>query len=443
MLTKDLLRYTIQKEKIRPSLVDPKDPTRLSCARQLLEVFESAKGKSREVLLEESKEVADRIPVDAIFTRGLEKILLDHTEFDSTPDDALMDLRKELFQHTSRLLAKRTFTNLEDYHKAIQETYQGKSETQHVTCASRQLYVDLPSFQQVLHFKSFSPENLLHRYNCAQVQGLLQRCNRLYLRIADKDPIHLRPLCRSLRFHQLLAEITVEANGEYCLAIDGPLDLFLQTQKYGINLANFFPAILLQPRWQLQAQVRLNQRKQYLLLLDESCKIRSHYRQFSAYIPEEIEMFQKSFLQKSQSWTVEPGKQFLQLTGEFYCFPDYLLKHPSAVEVFMELFHAWHASHLTVRLRQLEKARPSGTGVFPLMIGVAKSLLKDPAVAQAVDQSRHFSKAGFIFRKMPPADKVLLLLEQFVDNMPLFSQQYGDAEGSLSTSINKVGHGRQ
>ena len=435
MLTKDLLRYTIQKEQVHPSLVDPADPALLSCARQLLEVFEDGKGKSREVLLEESKEVGDRIPVDAIFTRGLEKILLDHTEFDSTSDDALMDLRKELFQHTSRLLAKRTFTNLRDYHQSIQETFQGKSETRFDTRTRRQLYLDLPSFQPVLHFKSFSSENLLHRYNCAQVQGLLQRSNRLYLRIADKEPIHLRQLCRSLRFHQLLAEITVEANGEYCLAIDGPLDLFLQTQKYGINLANFFPAILLQPRWQLQARIRLGQHKQYSLLLDESCKIRSHYRHLSAYIPEEIEMFQKSFLQKSKSWMVEPGKQFLQLPGECYCFPDYLLKHPSSVVVFMELFHAWHASHLTVRLRQLEKACPSETEVFPLIIGVARSLLKDPAVAQAVDRSRHFSKAGFIFRKMPPADKVLLLLEQFVDNTPLFSQQYGNAESSISTSF--------
>ena len=423
MLTKDLLRFTTQKEQIRPLLINAEDSALLSCAQQLLEVFEASKGKTREALLEDSKEVINRTPGDAVITRGLEKILLDHTEFDTTLDDALLDLRKELFQHTSRILAKRIYADLKDYHETIQETFQLNSEKQLVTRLGQQLYSDLPSFQQVLHFKTFSPENLLHRYNCAQIQGLLLRCNRLNLRITDKDPALLRQLCKYLRFYQLLADITEEQKGDYLITIDGPLNLFLQTQKYGMNLANFFPAILHQPQWQLQAQIRMSKRKEYLLVLNESCKIRSHYRQFLAYLPEEIDLFQKSFQQKSKTWSVEPGKQFLPLGGESYCFPDYMLNHPSGVEVSLELFHAWHASHLIVRLRQLEQERSSESEVFPLLVGVAKSLLKDSNVAQAVNQSRYFSQAGFIFGKMPPADKVLLLLEQFVDNMPLFSQK--------------------
>ena len=423
MLTRDLLRHTIQKDRILPSLIDPADPAMLGCAQRLLEVFEAGKGKTRQALLEESKELIDRSPGDAVVIRGLEKLLLDHTQFDTTIDTALMVLRENLFRHASRLLSKQKFVDLPAYHESIQDTFQQFPDQRNATHLSHQLYADLPPYQQVLHFKSFSPENLLHRYNCAQIQGLLLRCNRLLLRIAEKDPVLLRQLCKYLRFYQLLADITQEPEGDYRIIIDGPLDLFLQTQKYGFNLANFFPAILHQPQWQLEARIQLGKRKQYLLQLDESCKIRSHYRQFFAYVPQEIDMFQKSFRQKSKTWNVEPAKQFLPLAGEYYCFPDFLLKHPCGTEVSMELFHSWHASHLTARLQRLEKVRPDEAGVFPLIIGVAKSLLKDPMVAQAVDQSGHFTRAGFVFREMPPADKVLLLLEQFVDNMPLFSQK--------------------
>ena len=412
MLTKDLLRHKIYKDQVRPLLIDPEDPALLNAAEQLLETFETSVGKNRETLLEESKAVIDGNPCEAIITRGLEKLLLDQTEFDTTTDDELLLKRQQLFLHTSQLLSNQVFVDLKAYYEQIEAKWEQPPDA-----LSQQLYADLPPYQQVLHFKPYSPQNLLHRYNCAQVQGLLLRSNSLHLRFSEKEPALLRQLCKYLRFHQLLAQITLEADGFYRIAIDGPLNLFYQTQKYGVNLANFFPAVLHQPHWQLEADIQLTKRKQYRLTLDQSCNIRSHYHQFLAYVPQEIELFQQTFQKKNHAWTVEPAQQFVPLPGEFYCFPDYSFKHPSGVEVAMELFHAWHASHLTMRLQQLEQQ------TVPLLIGMAKSLQKDSLVAQMIENSSYFSQFGFIFREMPTADKILPLLEQFVDQMPLFSEQ--------------------
>ncbi len=406
MLTKDLLRYQTYKDTVSPSFVNPDDPELLGAAQQLLDIFESSVGNNtREELLESSKEVIDSSSNEAIIMRGLEKLLLDRTEFETTSNPELLELRKTVFLKTSELLSRQTYASLQEYQKQLEAELQLSSET-----LGQQLYSDLPPYQQIIHFKPFSPVNLLHRYNCAQVQGLLLRCNRLDLKVSEGQPGLLRQLCKYLRFHQLLAQITLDEDKLYHFQIDGPLSLFYQTQKYGLNLANFFPAILHQPTWQLSAQIQLTKQKLFCLELNQACQIRSHYQQFLAYIPEEIELFQQTFQQKSQSWHIEPATHFIPLEGELYCFPDYTLKHVSGREMSMELFHTWHASHLIVRLQQLERCSEP-----PLLIGITRNLLKDSLVAQSVENSAYFSQFGFTFREMPTADKVLPLLESLTE----------------------------
>ena len=138
------------------------------------------------------------------------------------------------------------------------------------------------------------------------------------------------------------------------LEIDGPLSLFVQTQKYGINLANFFPAILHQPKWDLDAEVRIRKNQVHSLHLDQSCGIRSHYRQFLAYIPEEIKFFSQQLAKQIPGWELTSSPGFVTLTGESLCFPDYLLTHCSGKKVALELFHTWHAAPLRSRLDQLD-----------------------------------------------------------------------------------------
>ncbi len=402
MLTKDLLRHTKHKGRVRPLLINPKDETLLGVAQQLIDLFKASVGETRESLLESSKQVIDVSACEASIARGFEKLLLDRTEFDSAPKEELFAFRKNLFTRTSQLLAQENFLNLRAYQTRVQQEFAHSAKA-----LGHQLYRDLPLYQQVLACKPYSAENLLHRYNCAQVQGLLIRCNSLELYVTSSQSPQLRQLCKYLRFHQLLARIQKDEydEEEYKIIIDGPLSLFYQTQKYGLNLALFFPAILHQPEWELSAEIQLTKTKTYRLEIDDSCGIRSHYHQFLAYVPEEIEMFQQNFQNKTPDWTLEPASDFIPLEGELYCFPDYTLKHVSGKKVSMELFHAWHSSHLTMRLEQLKALSQP-----PLIIGVVKSLLKDPLVEEALSYSEYFEQYGFVFRQTPTIDKILPIL---------------------------------
>ena len=425
MLTKDLVRYHIENGHIVPQFIEPTDAALLAIAEQLIAVFEDSPGKPRNAVLEESKEIIDAASGILVVKRGLEKLLLDRTEFDTAPNEELIAFREKLFTETSRLLSGEAFEDDTAYRRRVEEIARLESELSGPEELRARLYADLPSCQPVVAFKTLSPERLLHRYNCAQVQGLLLHCNTLTLRLADSMTAELRQLFKYLRFHQLLSTIQKESGtgasrpgglsypeekAFYQITVDGPLNLFYKTKRYGMNLANFFVAVLHQPEWELTAEIGLRHQPTYRLRLDESCGIKPISQQFLAYIPEDIQLFQTMLHNKTDAWRVTPGSHFLPLMGDFYCFPDYALVHQSGVEAAIELFHPWHQGHLIARLNPLAE-HPAATN---LILGVSTELSKQPMLAAALEASAYFSAFGFTFRSVPTMGALLPILESLV-----------------------------
>ena len=409
MLTKDLIRYKTRNGHIFPEFVDPDDAKLLPIAAQLIETFEASPGTSRATLLEASKRIIDSTPGALIVKRGLEKLLLDRTTFDTAPNETLIAFRQKLFTETSRLLSQKTFEDYRDYQGKVFKTAAAMTSITEADLGAK-LYADLPSCQPILSFKTLSPERLLHRYNAAQVQGLLLHSNTLTLKLADAMTAELRQLFKYIRFHQLLSTIQKESE-RYQIIVDGPLNLFYKTKRYGVNLANFFIAVLHQPKWELTAEVEFRNKQGYQLSLDESCGIKPISQQFLAYIPEDIQLFQKMLRNKTEDWQIRPGSQFLPLIGDFYCFPDYQLVHKSGVETAIELFHPWHQGHLIARLNTL--AEQSGT---PLILGVSKTLEKKPHIAEALAASAYFLQFGFTFRDVPTMRALLPILNALIQS---------------------------
>ena len=420
VLTKELLCFRTNRGKIIPKLIDPEAAKLLAIAEELISVFSESVGDVREKLEEATKQILDGFPGNAIVGRGLEKLLLDRTEFDTTTKTELSELREKIFSRSSSILkGKGSFRlrGFEDGDSVNLLNYQNEIAQKigiSVADLGRQLYGDLPPFQQVLNFRKMSAEGLLHRYNCAQIQGLLLRCEAMTIRLPDTGAARLRQLLKYLRFNKLLCKISRNRDHEKSLVleIDGPLSMFVNTQKYGLNLANLFPAILHQPRWELEAEVRIRKNQSHILKLNQICGIRSHYRQFLSYVPEEIELLSLQLTKKISSWELTSSADYLQLTGESVCFPDYLLTHSSGKKVPMELFHTWHAAPLGDRLQQLDSQNHA-----PLLVGVNRSLLKNEELAEKVKSSPYFSRFGFYFREAPTAAKIIPLLDEWLQNV--------------------------
>ena len=412
MITKDLLRYRIREGQIYPQFVKPTDSKLLSVSDQLISIFEASPNTHRATLLENSKHIIDSTPDNVVVKRGLEKLLLDRTEFDTAPNEELIAFRQNLFTATSRMLSQDVFSDYREYQQKVSEVAGDESQAEKGELGDR-LYADLPNCQPVLSFKTLSAEHLLHRYNTAQVQGLLLHCNSLTLNLSESMTAELRQLFKYLRFNQLLSTIRKEKIGDddsFQITVDGPLNLFYKTKRYGMNLANFFVAVLHQPKWEITAEIQFRNKRSSRLYLNESCGIKPISQQFLAYIPEDIRLFQEMLRNKTDDWQIHPGSQFLPLPGDFYCFPDYQLIHASGIEVWIELFHPWHQGHLLARLNTLGEQADT-----PLILGVSKELQKQLIIAEAMETSDYFSKFGFTFRDVPTMNALLPILNSLVD----------------------------
>ena len=402
MLTKDLVRFSLKGTAVKPDFIDPSNPALIGLAENLLAVFRESVGKTRSQVEEESKVIIDGAETSALFARGLEKLLMDRLEFETAADEDLIAWRHQLFLQTSQLLSRDDFPTLDDYHQALTKQ-QGKP----VETIADTLFSDLPENQRALHFKSFSAERLLHRYNVAHVQWLLLNAHALTISTKKQETKAWRQFFRHLRFHQLLANISKNKAGTFKITVDGPMSLFQQTKKYGLSLATFFPAVLHLSEWKLQADIHLRKRKPKRLVLDHTAGLRPYSGHFLAHIPEEIAMFQKLFQEQETAWKLAPADDFIRLPGDAYGFADFGLEHPSGKALGLECFHAWHGGPLTHRLIQLEDLDEAP----PLLLGVDRKLAKDPAVAARLEESSYFQKWGFLFRDMPSPKAILKLLK--------------------------------
>ncbi len=404
MLTKDLVRFKLKGNQVKPDFIDPEDANLRQLAGNLLGVFRVAEGKTRSQLEEESKLLIDAAPVSGILARGFEKLLFDRVEFETAANEDLMAWRHELFLQTSGLLSRERFEDPESYRLAVAE-----SRNQPAEALSKHLFSDLPENQPVVRFRSFSPERLIHRYNCALVQWLLLHSNALTITTRQQETKAWRQFFRHLRFHQLLAEIGRTKSGAFKITVDGPLSLFQQTKKYGLSLAAFFPAVLHLQQWKLEAEIHLRNRKPKRLVLDQDGGLRPYSGHFLAHIPEEIRYFAQLFEKQETEWALAPAGEFILLPGDAYGFPDFVLKHPSGKQIALELFHPWHGAPLRHRLDQLEPMPEDPS----LLLGVDRKLAKDPAVASQLEGSRYFQEWGFLFRDMPSPKVVLEKLLRF------------------------------
>ena len=175
--------------------------------------FSANVGSIRETLEGISKQVIQAYPSNAVVGRGLEKLLMDRTEFDTEINKDLIELREKVFKNSAFLLRQNETATIQKIDLRNNESFtRYQSEMNKLMGLSSeelgtQLYGDLPPFQKVLNFRKMTAEELLHRYNCAQVQGLLLRSESLMLTLPESGPAKLRQLLKYLRFNKLLAKI--------------------------------------------------------------------------------------------------------------------------------------------------------------------------------------------------------------------------------------------
>ena len=272
------------------------------------------------------------------------------------------------------------------------------------------LYGDLPHSDILLKFKTLRPIDLLHRYNLAQAQYHMLFADSMTLTLKKVEPAELRKIFKYLKFFRLLARIEGEAKKALKITVDGPVSLFENTRKYGLQLSNFLPAFVDCANWSLEAKVDLPRFKNKVLKLSHRDGLKSHYKNFSAYVPEEIRIFHKTFAEKGEEWKIVGETPFIEVGEEGsqeLIFPDLSFSDGEKL-VHLELFHRWHAGALRRRLEQLQDRDD-----LDLLIGIDRSLLRSEDFKAEVEGHTYFESRGFLFNDFPPISRLKTLLKNF------------------------------
>ena len=361
MLTGNLVRVRVAKGRVIPLYLPSDRVELLEVAESLLLLFREGVGRTRGELEEDVEELVG----DGIATlahRGLAKVLEDRAEFEVVSAVVPETLREAVFtaaaehRRTLRAAGHRAPFRRDEVLKQVAEALEIAPEQ-----AAESLFADLKDENRLLSFEDIEARRLVERYNVALAQSVLLRSVLITVEIRREAPAGYRRLFRWLKFHRLLFRVEGSMAEGYVFQIDGPMSLFSATNKYGLQMALFLPALLLCRDFRLVAELRWGpQREPRTFQLDAGDGLVSHHRDSGTFIPAEQTAFVERFKQIAPAWEVHEATDIIELGREGVWVPDYRFVHKSTgVDVFVEVVGFWKRSSLDRLVRLLPEHGPS------------------------------------------------------------------------------------
>ncbi len=400
MLTGDLLRVKVVKKDLQPSFIKPTNARLLERADELVQMLNHAleHGWTRGRIEEEVRAITG-VDVDHKITKGFAKLLLDRAEFETCAPTDPAELRWAVFCEAAKMgplgrtKGPHGRNTASDVFGVVARDLGVASED-----VERGLYADLKDEQRLQAIPLPSPETLLLRYNTALVQAILLKASQMKIIFTQTEPKYVRQLMRYLKFYQLMFRCN-QKNEQMTIEIDGPQSLLKLSTRYGLQLANFLPAVLLQPGpWSLQAEVLWGKKRKVRkqLMLSSNTGLQSHYKDTGTWTSRTETWFMERYEQVETEWRVQPG-QPIDLGNQSMLIPDLTFSKDGRIG-HLEILGFWRAKHLKDRLAQL----PDN------VILAVSSKLKGEAGALAKD----FDHQVIRFAEVIPPAKVIEKLEK-------------------------------
>ncbi len=361
MLTRDLLRARRRKDQVLPQYVDLADPALGALAAELIELFVSHRERPRGEL-EEALVARIGERTDFLLHRGLAKLLFDRATFVTDAKLDPREVRKALFLRAaaSHPVARQAGVPLHPIHRAavLAEVAGTMSATPEEI--EKAFYADLEEAQVLREFETLTAAELLQRYNVALAQAVLLRATQVMVKLEPTAAKRVRQLFRFIKFFGLMHQAEGTAKKGYTLTLDGPASLFRLSTKYGLQLAEFLPALLLCPGWTLRAELEWGtDRRPAWFGVTAAEGLVSHYRDTGTYETEEERAFRERWATLETPWKLDRASTLIDLDGRGVLVPDFTLRHPDGRVALLEIVGFWRRTYLESRLALLQQHGPA------------------------------------------------------------------------------------
>lgn len=229
------------------------------------------------------------------------------------------------------------------------------------------MYADRQGAQVLGEFDRPAAETLVHRYNVAQVQGVLYSAREMTVDLGAGADARL--VFHYVKLMDLIYRLETQSSS-YRLHLDGPLSIFGSTRKYGLRLAKFLPGLLLTAPWELSAVVDWKGRDAELKLGSDESALQSHYSGPKDY--REGDDVRGAFIRAwdrakdTGNWELRDGGEVLPLHElKAALVPDFALINTSTGElVHLEILGFWSERTLVDRVALVREAEKRGHRVL-------------------------------------------------------------------------------
>jgi predicted nuclease of restriction endonuclease-like RecB superfamily len=349
MLTTDLALSWQRGTKVGPRLIDVEAASYLQEASDLINLFREYQGRKR-AELEEALEEYVGVGTDYKILRGLIKLLMDDCKFETSSPAEPSEIRRTLFLKARLFHPVTALAGSRD--RAVGEAAEELGCSPEKVMES--IYADLAENQKLIQFDEDGPRALLDRYNLAQAQALLYRCMEMRLWVLRQDAANTRELFREIKAYRLIHDIKSQSS-EYEIRLDGPVSLFHRSQKYGIQMAVFLPALLNCKGWRMRAEIASKKGGSAFYEINSRQEKLSSYRvKDVSYENPLVEKLVTSWASLDNEWTLAPSTEVIGL-GETAFVPDFVVRHPEGKRIYMEVLGFWTPEYLDKRLSEFER----------------------------------------------------------------------------------------
>ncbi len=351
MLTSDLALNFRRGDKIFPRLIKTDDARTERDARILIEIFENFVETTRGELERELEEYIGA-GTDYRILRGFIKLLTDRAKFETSAPAAPEEIRQKVFLEARKF--QPVLPNSKQ-RKEVLETVAKIFDTDADKIFAN-LYADLSAQQKLVSFETITPTDLLDRYNLAQAQALLYRCVELKIRVAPSDAANYRAIFGWIKHFGLIHSVIGNAAGGYEIRLTGAASLFHRSQKYGIQMAVFLPALLLCSGWKMSAEISSKDKgNAFYELSSEQDQLTSCYFDEPEYENPIFERLKKDWAKSSASWQLQENNEVIDL-GKTAFVPDFVMISPDGKKIYLDVLGFWTPKSLQKRLEEFKAA---------------------------------------------------------------------------------------
>ncbi|MGE0823568.1 MAG: DUF790 family protein [Candidatus Binatia bacterium] len=356
MLTSDLLQTRTEGPYLYPRYIKIDAPRFITMAEELIAIYCEHEGKTRRELTDALQRYADD-STDYRIQRGLAKLLSDdRCEFTERSVAPPAEIRQRLFslarENHPVVLHPDLIHPVTKDELLAEVAREYKTEPEQVAWS---LYADLSENHILTRFDTPTPQWLLQRYNVALAQALLYRCIRMKLSVFRNIPSRYKQLFKFIKFYQLMHTIQGDLDSGYEILLDGPVSMFRLSQKYGLQLAVFLPALLLCTRWKMEAEIVMTDGSHRFFPLDESVGLVSHYRDSTMYDSLLERTFADRFTELESDWQIEREVAIINLKETVF-IPDFAFRHSDGRTALLEIVGFWRPDYLAKKIMKLKRS---------------------------------------------------------------------------------------